>query len=418
MGLIKTSLYNGIAVSVKIATAILLNKILASYVGPAGYAVLGQFQNGLALTLSLAGGILAAGITKGTAEHFGNEIWQRAIWQTAVKLVLAASVIMSCAILFTAPWLSLALLNRTDMGSIFIWAALALPAIGANNVLLAIVNGKKETGAYVTANILGSFITLFVVGYFTYVWGLYGALLGLAISPAILLLGSGAIVSRLDWFNTRLLWGPLHKNVLKELLGYGLMGLTSALIVPLSHILIRNHLYQSFDLSAAGYWQASWKISEIYLMIVISTLSVYYLPRLAEIKKYSELKKEILSVYIIVLPIVIVGALLIYNLRDFIIATLFSKEFLPMRELFFWQLTGDVLKIGSWVLSFIMVARAMFSFFIITEIIFSLSFYLLSILFVKHQGIEGVSIAYAINYFFYWISMIFIFFRLKSSMDK
>ena len=45
MNLIKVSLFNGFAVVIKVFVAIVLNKILAIYVGPAGYAIIGHFQN-------------------------------------------------------------------------------------------------------------------------------------------------------------------------------------------------------------------------------------------------------------------------------------------------------------------------------------------------------------------------------------
>lgn len=408
MSLVRTSILNGIAVVVKVATAMLLNKILAVYVGPAGYAALGQFQNALSVAASLAGGVVASGVTKGTAEHFDDEARQHAVWQTAVKLTLVATAIASAIFLLSAPWLSETLLQRLDLSSVFAWAGLALPAIAANNLFLAIINGKKEVGTYVAANILGSIVSLCVVGLLTYVWGLYGALLALAISPAVLLLGTGALISRLSWFKLRFLWGKTHSNALRELSGFGLMGLTSALAAPITYMFIRNHLSTSLDINAAGYWQASWKISEIYLMLITTTLSVYYLPRLAEIKTANELKSEILKVYRLVLPVVIVGAGFIYVLRDFIIEILFSPDFSPMRDLFLWQLTGDVLKIGSWVLSFIMLGRAMVKAFVLTELAFSLSFCILTHMMTSRFGLLGVSMAYAINYLLYWMVMAYL----------
>ena len=415
MSLVKTSLLNGIAMVVKVCAAMVLNKVLAVYVGPSGYAAIGQFQNALAVAASLAGGVIASGVTKGTAEHFDDEARQHAVWQTAVKLTLIATALASATFLLAASWLSEQLLQRSDMSSVFVWAGLALPAIAANNLLLAIINGKKEIKIYVVANIIGSLVSLCVVGLLTYVFGLNGALLALAISPAVLLLGTAALVSRLSWFKAKFLWGKAHRPMLRELTGFGLMGLTSALAAPLSYMFIREHLSTSLDLNAAGFWQASWKISEIYLMLVTTTMSAYYLPRLAEIKTEHELKCEILKVYKFVLPIVIVGAGVIYILRDFIIESLFSPAFGPMRDLFLWQLTGDVIKIASWVLSFIMLGRAMVKTFIITEIAFSLSFYFLALELVSRNGLVGVSIAYAINYLLYGVIMAFF---VKNEMKK
>lgn len=408
MSLVKTSLLNGIAVVVKVTSALVLNKILAIYVGPAGYAIIGQFQNAVSIVVSLAGGVVATGVTKATAQHFDDDAKQHAVWQTAIRFSLVASFIATIVLLFIGDSLAKWLLHRADMSSIFVWLALTLPAMAANNLLLAIVNGKKEVGIYVSANIIGSLIGMLVVGLLTFNFGLYGALVALTINPAIVLLSTAAIVSRRDWFKVKFLWGKTSQPTLRELSGFGLMGLTSALTMPVTFMLIRDYLTTNLGLSAAGYWQGSWKISEIYLMLVTTTLSVYYLPRLAEIRTAPELKIEINKVYRFVMPIVIIGAATIYFLRDFIIENLFTPDFLPMRELFPWQLAGDVIKIGSWIPAYIMLGRAMVKIFVATEIVFSILFIFLSWLLVDSVGLVGVSMAYAINYSIYWTCMAFL----------
>ena len=52
-----------------------------------------------------------------------------------------------------------------------------------------------------------------------------------------------------------------------------------------------------------------------------------------------------------------------------------------------------------------MLARAMVSAFILTEVSFSLSFYFLTTVLVDKIGLVGVSISYAINYSLYWVMM-------------
>jgi PST family polysaccharide transporter len=403
MSLVKTSLLNGIAVAIKLTSALILNKVLAIYVGPAGYAIIGQFQNAVSVLVSFAGGLLATGVTKYTAEHFDNQTKQHEIWRTAIRFSLLASVVVGLSLFFVGSHLSDWLLHRSDMTSIFIWLALALPAMAANNLLLAIVNGKKEIGIYISANIIGGIVSLLLVTFFAYFFGLYGALLAFVLSPAAVLVSTAVLVSRQKWFNSFALWGSMNVNATRKLSGFAIMGVTSAVVMPISYMLIRDHLAMRLGLSAAGFWQASWKISEIYLMLVTTTLSVYYLPRISEIKTKIELRKEITKVYRFIMPIVVIGAIAIYFLRDFIISVLFTEDFYPMRELFGWQLTGDVIKMGSWILAYIMVGRAMIRSFVTTEIIFSISFVLLSWNLIDIFGLKGVAIAYAINYIFYLV---------------
>jgi polysaccharide transporter, PST family len=417
MSLLKSSFLNGIAVIIKICCAVLINKILAAYVGPTGYAVIGQFQNVLNIATSLAGGVMSPGITKSTAQHFSDEATQHRLWQTAFKLTAVTTACVSVGLIAGNHWFSQVLLPYPGLSNVLAWAAIALPATAANGVLLAIINGKKEITIYATANAIGSVIGLVVIGLMAHMWGLRGALLALAISPAMLLLGTMLLVKRCSWFKFRHLWGSIYRPVLRELSGYGLMGLTAALAGPLAYMFIRSHISSSQGLAAAGYWQASWKLSEIFLLLVTSTLSAYYLPRLAEIRKSSELKAEITKVYFFFLPTVLIGACVMYLSRDFIIDKFFTSEFSPMRDLFAWQLTGDVIKIGSWILSFVMLGRAMVRQFIFTEILFSITFCLLAVIGVNQLGLKGVCVAYAINYALYWATIALILRSEAQRMD-
>jgi PST family polysaccharide transporter len=392
-------------VAVKIASALVLNKILAIYVGPSGYAVIGQFQNAVSIITSLAGGVITTGVTQATAEHFDNEAKQHTLWQTAIRLSLLATIASVIPLLLLRSNLAQWLLHASDMTSVFIWLALALPAMVANNLLLAIANGKKEVGIYVTSNLLGSFFSLIVTGFLAFNFSLYGALVAYAINPAIVLMATTTLIVRSGWFKPKFLWGKLNRLAVQKLSGFALMGITTALTVPVSYMFIRNHLATNLGLPAAGYWQASWKISEIYLMLVTTTLSVYYLPRIAEIRTAHELRAEIIKVYRFVMPIVSVGAVTIYFLRDLIIATLFAPDFLPMRGLFPWQLTGDVIKIGSWVLGYILIGRSLIKLFVATELAFSVLFVGLSWALINGLGLIGATIAYAVSYGLYFICM-------------
>jgi len=149
-----------------------------------------------------------------------------------------------------------------------------------------------------------------------------------------------------------------------------------------------------------------WRLSSAYLLLVTTTLSVYYLPRLSELKGPGELTSEILKGYKLIIPLTIFAGLLIYFLKDFIIELLFTRDFAPMRDLFGWQMVGDTLKIGSWILAYLILGKAMYKTFIVTEIFAAVSFVLLSLYFVSVYGLQGVAVAYAVNYALYWAVMV------------
>lgn len=418
MNLLKTSALTGLQSIVRIASSLVLNKIIAVYVGPSGYAVMGQFQNLITLMTSLAGGVISTGVTKATAAHHENEALQHQIWQTAIRFSMYGALVVAACLFIFRGWLAQHVLNQTEMSDVFVWLAITLPIMTLNNILFAIVNGKKETRIFVLSNIIGGLIVVALIIGMTMIFGLHGILISYTLVPAFFLVTTLLFVTRTPWFSFKHLWGKINRPEMRKLAGFGVMGLLSALLIPFSLIVIRDHLGAQLGLDVAGHWQATWKISEIYLTLVTGSLAVYYLPRLAEIKTSAELKAEIFNVYKLMLPIVTAGALLIYFFRDFIIQVLLTKEFLPMRDLFLWQLVGDILKIGSWILAYVMVGRAMVKTYLISEFLLWTTFILLARWGTDLIGVQGVTMAYALTYGLFWISMVFLVKHEMRRMDN
>ena len=108
----------------------------------------------------------------------------------------------------------------------------------------------------------------------------------------------------------------------------------------------------------------------------------------------------------------------IYLFRDLVIKFLFTDKFMAMSDLFGYQLLGDFLKIAVWLMAYIMVAKAMTKYFIITEIFFSCSYILLVIFLGNQNGLIGTTQAFAINYSLSLIAMMFIFKDLIFNKNK
>lgn len=410
MTLVKTSLWNGIAVVIKMLTLLGLNKILAIYVGSAGYAALGQFQNAVQMITTLASGAINTGVTKYTAEYHQNQTKQHTVWRTAGTISFISSLIVAALVIILNKPLATWFLKDENMGSVFIWFALSLVLLVFNTLLLAILNGKKEIQRYVIASIAGSLFSLIVTTVMVVQLGLYGALVSLAVYQSLTFFVTLALTYKTSWFSFKYFLGGIDKQAAKNLAKYTLMALTSAACVPLSHILIRNHLGMTLGWEAAGYWEAMWRLSAAYLMLVTTTLGIYYLPKLSELQSPAEIKQEILQGYKIILPIAATCGLAIYLLRHFIIQILFTADFTKMEVLFAWQMVGDTLKIASWLLGYILTAKALMGIYIFSEILFSMLFFFLVFLIVKYLGFESVALAHTINYSAH---LLFMFFVLK-----
>jgi PST family polysaccharide transporter len=237
------------------------------------------------------------------------------------------------------------------------------------------------------SSLLGVGITLVLV----YFYGIVGALISLVISQVVIFFIALYFVKKENLLNASILKFSYDKQKARLLFGFSLMSIVSIVLTQARQMYLRDYVITNISTEAAGYWQAVWKISEMYLMIVTTSLSVYYLPKLSSTKSNNLL------------------TILIYLSRDLIINVLYTNEFNAIRDLFLFQLIGDFLKIAGWLISFLMVSKAMIKPFIITEIVFILTYLLFSVLLIPVYGLQGLTIAFAINYFLYLIFMIYYF---------
>lgn len=409
MTLIKTSILSFIATAIKMLAGLAINKAVAIYIGPSGLAIIGQFQNFMQLTMTAAKGGINSGVTKYTAEYGKEGEQLTPLLSTAGRISVVCSLLVGASLIVLAYPASEYFLNSAEYAYVFVIFGVTIGLFVINQLLLSIINGLKEVKVFIAINITQSLYSLIFTTLLIVMFGLNGALIALVTNQSVVFI---SVLWRLRYhpvikysrFRKKFDWQQA-----KKLLRYSAMALTSAATVPVSHLIIRNYLGENLSWEQAGYWQAMWYISSMYLMVVTTALSIYYLPRLSEITDRLELRKELLNGYKLIMPIVMILSLAIYLLKDIIIWLLFTEDFLPMRELFAWQLIGDVVKIASWLLAYLMLAKAMTKLFIITEVVFSILFVSFSMLFVDLYGLVGVTYAYFVNYSLYFILMMYIF---------
>lgn len=402
MNLIKTSLLNAIAVTVKLLTFLGINKLLSIYVGPVGYAFLGQYQNLITVITTFASGAINTGVTKYTAEYYYSKEKQEVLWQTAIKISILGSLFAAVLMVVFSKQLAVTFLHDQALSGVFLWFAGSLLFFVLNALFLAILNGKKEIGLYIIANIIGSLFALITTTVLVIYFSLYGALVALAVYQSIAFFATCALCYKRPWFKFSALIGKTDKTMAKNLFRYAMMALVSALCIPGSQILVRNYIGMTINWHAAGYIEAIWRLSAAYLMVVTATLSVYFIPRLSELSDPVQIKKEIIKTYKLLIPFTMVSSTLIYLLRHMIIKLLFTEDFNNMEELFAWQMIGDTIKVCSWILMYLYMAKNFFRLYIFSELFFSITFYLLVILLEGKYNLRSVAIAHAINYLFYF----------------
>jgi PST family polysaccharide transporter len=331
------------------------------------------------------------------------------IFSTSITISLICSAIIAIVALFFKDELSELILKDTKYSSVFLILAFTVSLYALNGVLQQILNGQKEIKKYILINIISSIFSLFFTSFLIYHFHLIGAFYALVLNQSVIFFITLTFVAKSSWFKLKYFVLGLDKESLIKLSQFSLMAIVSAISVPASYIIVRDYIGSHIDWDSAGYFQGVKYISDVYLMVITTSLSVYYLPRLSEITDTKELKKEIIDGYKIILPIVIILALGVYIFRDLVIAIAFTDKFSAMEKLFKWQLIGDVIMISSWILAYLMLAKAMTKVFVITEVISSILFVVLSILFINNFGLVGVTYAFALNYLIYLFTMLFIF---------
>ena len=275
--------------------------------------------------------------------------------------------------------------------------------------MLSIINGKSLISILTKINSIGTILGLLTTIYLVYFFRIQGALIALVLSQTIIFIISAIFFYKHNIGDITLFIGGLDKKMFKRLTQYSIMALFAALCVPLSQILVRNEIIDRFGNDSAGYWQGMMRISEGLLLVVTTAMSTYYLPKFASIKDQKDLKKEILYGFKIIMPVVTITSLIVYAFRFKIIEILFTNNFIQMENLFLSQLVGDFFKIGAWILSYLMISKSMTKLYIIIEVIFATTFVLISKFLIPFLGIQAVTIAYSINSFLGFVTLVLIF---------
>lgn len=408
MSLIKTSAWNTLAILIRVVTGLIVNKVLAVFVGPSGYAVVGQFQNFVGIGTAFASSGVNNGVTKYTAEEAGAISPLRPIWSTALVLSTTMSALIAVSVFLLRAKLAEVFLGDIRYQDLFVWFSLALPLLVWNGLLLAVLNGLKQLKQYVLINVSGSLLGLAVTFWMVAQFRLKGALIALVVNQAVVFFLTLLGCCREPWFKIENFVAGVSQSHVKVLLGFVAMALVSSTALPFSQLAIRHFLADQYGWQAAGCWQAVSRISDMYLMLITTGMSFYYLPRLAELRTGVELKREVWKASRVALPLVTVVALIIYAMRGVLTRLLFTEQFAQAEELFFWQLVGDVMKVGSWMFAYVMLAKAMSARYIVSEVFFSMSLIGLTMLFTGWFGLPGAVLAFAVNYLLYWICVYFL----------
>ncbi|QHG86822.1 MULTISPECIES: O-antigen translocase [Xanthomonas] len=401
MNVVRSSAYTGIATLAKLLAALVVVKLVAVHAGPQGIGRLGQFLNLMSVLAVLAGGGISAGIVKYVAQYRDDPQALARLLGAALWYGFWAACLMAVLSLLFSGVIAERLMGDAAYQPLICVLAVAQLGIAAVNYVLAVINGFMDVRRLAFVQVSGAVMSVVLVAWLSSRSQLQGALLGLVVGQVLWLLACVPAVRRSPYFRPHMFRMRFDAVMTRQLAAFSAMTLTSTLVPLLVTMLVRDHLADQFGWQQVGYWQAVSRVSDAYLLFFTTAINVYYLPKLASLHEPAALARELRSAYRYVMPAVVTMALGVYVCRDWVTWLLFDTQFAAAAPLYAPQLLGDVIKIAAFVLSYVMLAKAMTRLFVVSECLFAATYLALVYLLSDRFGLIGAVYAFAANYALY-----------------
>jgi len=353
-----TSIIGGASFA-NIVIGILRTKVLAVLLGPAGVGLTSLYTSLIATASSFASmGVGTVG-TRQIAEACSKDdarslaVVRRAMfWDTMFLASIGALAVWSLRTMLAARVLG----NASD--SVLVgWLSLgvALSVAGASQG--ALIQGMRRIGDIARLSVLGSlFNTILGIG-LLWRWGKEGLVAYVLVGPLVSFVLGHLYVSRLPKVRAEAITLKELTHEWTTLLRFGLAFVGAGLVGSLTQLWIRVDVARVLGAGPLGQYQAAWMISMQYVAFVLTAMGADYYPRLTSVvhdfKAAVRLVNEQTEIAMLLSAPVLIAMM---ALAPWIIHLLYASSFTPAIEILRWQVLGDVLKVASWPLGFVILA--------------------------------------------------------------
>jgi PST family polysaccharide transporter len=388
-------LSSGAAVVLGIARS----KVTALVLGPSGVGVSSEILQVVALAQTpvaiFTGTALLGRLARARADddHAAIDRAYDASWTLAAVTALVCSVCGTLASLWVLP--------STWARSVFLLTVLGA-AGAAITALAGIVNQtlvafeRLRVLAWIGVATAGVQTTLVVTG--TWLWGLRGQFVALAIAP---LLAFGFALRAAARRGPRRRWLPrlsFDRDFAREATALGTTSLVAAAGLQLSLLVIRVELDKRGGPALTGQFQAAWAIGSGYFGFVLGSLGNYSFPRFAAAKDAESLAAEVDHATAFVLRIAPPLVLMMIALREPIVRALYSHRFDEAVPLMGIMMAGDLARAVLWAVHGPMLLRGQLRAYLLVELLGVAVLGLGSALLIPRFGVRGPGIAYVGTY--------------------
>lgn len=409
MALKTALLWGGAQTAIRMTLSFVSIKVTAVYLGPAGLALVGQLGNFLSLLQGALGNAIQTGVVKMTAESAGDQGRLQALWGTSLRLAIGLGVVAALIVGVAAVPLSSWLLGDRDHWPVMVLAGGCIPLMLANLVFTGALNGLKQINAMGIAAIASALLGSLVFIPLCYAYGISGGLIGTVLSYGMSFAVAVVSVSRSGEIRLGNFFTGWHGGVATGLIAFYPMLLVHSVAEPASLLLVRDALANNLGLEQAGFWQATWRLSDMYTMVLTTAMSMYLMPHLSSIGDDRTFGRELGRTVLLVALLTGSAAAALYLLRGVVIAVVFTPQFDPVRDMLVYQLIGDIFKMAGWPIRMALVIKMRVVWYMFIEAGVAVTQIGLTYCWLPKMGTQAATAAYAVAWGGTLLLLIFVF---------
>ena len=381
---------------INIGFAIIRNKAMAVLLGPQGVGLMGLYNSIADLTQTIAGlGIQESGVRQ-IAEAVGTGDAGR-IARTAIVLRRVAILLgIAGAVLLAAGAVPIARFTFGDdshaIGVAMLAGAVLFRLISAGQ--MALVQGTRQIADLARISVLGAFFST-LIGVPMVYW-----LRADGIAPALVAMAAVSVLT--SWWYSRKIKISETSLSLEQmghetsaLLKLGVVFMVSAVLMAGSTYAVRLIILHYDSVVAAGLYQAAWALGGLYAGFILQAMGTDFYPRLTAVasdnQECNRLVNEQSQISMLLAGPGVVATLTVAPL---VISVFYTPEFHPAVNLLRWICLGMMLRIVSWPMGFIILAKGARRMFFWAEILATLAHVGLAWLLVPWIGVIGSGMAF------------------------
>jgi PST family polysaccharide transporter len=400
--ILKSSTLIGVSTVLNLAIGVVRTKVLAVLLGPAGFGLIGVISSIADLARSLAEmGINSSGVRQ-IAEAAGSGDNARLVRTVAVlrRVAIVLGLIGALLLVLFARQISaLTFGNEAQTVAIAVLSiAVFLRLVSDGQV--ALLQGMRRIGDMARAGVIGALLGTLLAIPIIY-W-----LRQDGVVPALVAVAAASLV--VSWWFVRRVPLPGRLPVLdasevrqevSALLGLGLAFMASGFLVMGAAYAVRMLLIRYDGLATAGLYQAAWTIGGLYVGFVLQAMGADFYPRLvAAASDNAECNRLVNEQAQVSLLLAGLGVIATLSFAPWVVTLLYSADFVAGTEVLRWITLGMAMRVITWPLGYILVAKGKQVLFVTTDLAWAIANVGLAWLAVRLFGLTGAGIAFLGSY--------------------